>query len=92
MTATSLNPEIEFGSWRMQADVTTEAIEEYLMKKQREFRKFKLNIWQLNHSALRIQHWFFKLMLTRKIAKKDEEQALQQCSAKLEKKVLIPSK
>ena len=43
-----------FGSWMNEVEVTTEDIEEYLIRKQREFRKYKLNIWQLNHAALLI--------------------------------------
>ena len=40
--------------------MTPDDLQNYLVRLQPKFRKYKLNIFQLNHAALRIQHWFFK--------------------------------
>jgi hypothetical protein len=60
-----------FGTWsRLAKDryVTPEMIESDLLAKQREFKRYKLNVFALNHCALKIQHWFFRRQFALKLA------------------------
>jgi hypothetical protein len=59
------------GAWSRLAKVkkvTSEMIESDLLSKQREFKRYKLNVFTLNHYALKIQHWFFRRQFTIKLA------------------------
>ncbi|CDW75777.1 UNKNOWN [Stylonychia lemnae] len=49
-----------FLRWHKQSS-QSEDIETYLSRKYMQFRKFKFNIFILQRSALKIQHWFFKI-------------------------------
>lgn len=62
---------LSFGTWSKLAKdsgVSPEMIESDLLVKQREFKRYKLNIFELNHCALKIQHWFFKRQFALKLA------------------------
>ncbi|CAI2379258.1 unnamed protein product [Moneuplotes crassus] len=48
-------------------DFKHQEYQNYLLSKQLEFKKYRLNIFYLNHYALKIQHTIFKLSILKKL-------------------------